>query len=91
MTNTETRNGLQVRSGPLITGGALIGAGVLVALAGLAIGGAHLLSATRQWVGEMEVPPSELAKLKWAQARAAAAAGTSAWQNGVPAGQASEV
>jgi hypothetical protein len=32
----------------------------------------------------MEVPPAELAKIKWAQAKTAAAAGTAAWQNGVP-------
>jgi hypothetical protein len=31
----------------------------------------------------MEVPPGELAKLKWAQARNAAAAAI-AWQNGTP-------
>jgi hypothetical protein len=30
----------------------------------------------------MEVPPNELAKQKYAQARAAVAAGTAAWQNG---------
>ena len=39
-------------------------------------------SATRQWVSEMEVPPSELARAKWGQARAAMAAGAAAWQNG---------
>jgi hypothetical protein len=33
----------------------------------------------------MEVPPSELAKIKWEQAKTAAAAGTQAWQNGVQA------
>jgi hypothetical protein len=81
--------GLQLRSGPLITGAALAGAGALLALAGLAVGGSHLLSATRRWIRAMEVPPSELAKLKWAQARAAAGAGATAWQNGRPAHQAS--
>ena len=30
----------------------------------------------------LEVPPSELARLKWVQARAAYTAGASAWQNG---------
>jgi hypothetical protein len=30
----------------------------------------------------MEVPPNELAKQKYAQARAAVAAGKAAWQNG---------
>ena len=32
----------------------------------------------------MEVPPNELAKQKYAQARAAVATGTAAWQNGIP-------
>jgi hypothetical protein len=54
-------------------------------LAGLVVGGSHLLAATRRWVQEMDVPPSEVAKLKWAQARTAAAAGTAAWRNGVSA------
>jgi hypothetical protein len=83
MSNAEKpSNRLQFRSGPLITAAALAGAGALLALAGLAVGGSHLMSATRRWVREMEVPPGELAKLKWAQARAAAAAGTATWQNG---------
>ena len=80
----------QFRTGLLITGAALVGAGAFIAAAGLAVGGSHLLSATRRWVREMEVPPSELAKLRWAQAKAAASAGAAAWQNGVPARQASE-
>jgi hypothetical protein len=75
-------NGPQFQAAPLITSAAMIGAGTLIALAGLAVGGGHLLTATRRWVNEMEVPPSEVAKLKWAQARAAYAAGSSAWQNG---------
>jgi hypothetical protein len=60
----------------------LVGAGTFIALAGLALGGTHLMAATRRWIREMEVPPSELAKLKYAQAKAAVAAGSSAWQNG---------
>ena len=35
----------------------------------------------------MEAPPSEQARIKWAQAKNAAAAGTAAWQNGTPARQ----
>jgi hypothetical protein len=75
-------NGPQLRAAPLITSAAMIGAGTLVALAGVAIGGGHLVTATRRWINEMEVPPSELARLKWVQARAAYTAGASAWQNG---------
>ncbi len=75
----------ELSTGLLITSAALIGAGALIALAGLAVGGSHLFSATRRWVREMEVPPREQARIKWAQARTAAAAGAAAWQNGVPA------
>jgi hypothetical protein len=72
----------ELRTGPIITGAALFGAGALIALAGLAVGGTHLFAATRRWIQEMEVPPSEQARIKWAQAKSAAAAGTAAWQNG---------
>jgi hypothetical protein len=86
----ESSSWPELRTGPLITGAALVGAGTLLALAGLAVGGSHLLSATRRWIRAMEVPPSELAKIKWAQAKTAAAAGTAAWQNGVPERQVTE-
>jgi len=72
----------QIRSGPLITGAVLVGAGTFLVLTGLAVGSSHLLSVTRQRVREMEVPPNELAKQKYAQARAAVAASTAVWQNG---------
>ena len=72
----------QVQARPLIIGAVLIGAGAMAALAGLVVGGSHLISSTRKWVQEMEVPPSDLAKAKWAQARAAANAGARAWRSG---------
>jgi hypothetical protein len=72
----------QVHSGPLVTGAALVVTGGLLALAGMLIGGGHLFTAIRRWVNDMDVPPSEVAKLKLAQAKAAAAAGADAWQNG---------
>jgi len=80
--NSSRRNLPQVRSAPLVTGGTLVAVGGLIALAGVIVGGLHLIAATREWISEMEVPPSELARLKWAQAKAAASAGASAWQNG---------
>ena len=72
----------QVHSGPLVTGASLVVAGGLLALTGMLIGGGHLYTAIRRWVRDMDVPPSELAKLKLAQAKAAASAGADAWQNG---------
>jgi hypothetical protein len=81
MTTDETSNSmLQLRSGPLITGAALFAAGGLIALAGIAIGSGHVMAASRRWIQAMEVPPSELAKLKLVQARAAALAGADAWR-----------
>jgi hypothetical protein len=82
---SSSSNWPQVRSAPLITGGSLVAVGGLIALAGVIVGGLHLIAATRQWISEMEVPPSELARVKWAQARAAASAGVGAWQNGTRA------
>jgi hypothetical protein len=81
------KSGPQFSSGPLITSAAMVGAGTVLVLAGLAVGGAHVMWATRQWVREMETPPSELARIKWNQARAAVSAGAAAWQNGPRAGR----
>jgi hypothetical protein len=86
MSNNENRSaGPQLETGPLVAGGVLAGAGVMLLLAGIAIGGSHLFSATRRWVRDMEVPPSELARQKWVQAKAAAVAGNSAWRDADPA------
>ncbi len=86
MSNGERRSGgPQFQAAPLITSAAMVGAGTLIVLAGLAVGGGHLVSATRKWVNEMEVAPSELARIKWSQARAAMSAGAQAWQNGTQA------
>ena len=85
MANTDTnsqpaKTWPELQSGPLITGGVLIGIGAVVALVGLAIAGSHVVAATRAWIRELEIPPSELAKLKWEQAKTAAASGASTWR-----------
>lgn len=72
--------GPQLESGPMITAAVLVGAGAVLAIAGFAVGGTHLVQAVRRWVNDMEVPPSERAKMALAQAKAAAAAGAEAWQ-----------
>ena len=71
----------QVRSGPLVAGGILIGIGAVVAMVGAAVAGTHLAAATRAWIRELDTPPSQLARLKWEQAKAAAASGASTWQS----------
>jgi hypothetical protein len=58
----------------------LIGIGGLLGLIGLSVGGAALATACRRWYRRVDLPPHELARLKWEQARAAAGAGAGAWQ-----------
>ena len=83
MTNSdESTNGTQFQAGPLIISAVMVGAGTLVALAGLTVGATYVIAVTRRRIQEMEVPPSELARMKWTQAKAAVSAGASAWQNG---------
>ncbi len=83
MTDSETiQAGPQLNSRLLLSGVLLMGIGGVIGLAGLALGSSAVLAAGRRWVQQMEVPPSELARIKWAQAKAATAAGVGAWRNG---------
>jgi hypothetical protein len=70
----------QVRGGPLAAGGILTGIGAVVAMAGVAVAGTHVVAATRAWIKELETPPGQLARLRWEQAKNAAAAGTATWR-----------
>ena len=89
MTNNQvTGNGLRPDAtgfqGPtrhLIIGGTLFGIGCAICIAGIAISGTGLAAEVQRWVANLERPPSEIAKGTWAQARAAYAAGSRAWQD----------
>src|SRR5215208_1057414 len=82
MSDDVSPEGMQVNRSLLICGGGLVGIGGLLGFTGMVLVGSALLSATRQWVNQLEQPPSELARRKWQQARAAATAGAGAWRNG---------
>jgi hypothetical protein len=82
MSNDASQGGIQVNRSLLVGGGVLVGIGGLVGFTGLVLVGSALLSATRQWVNQLEQPPSEIARRKWQQAKAAASAGAGAWRNG---------
>jgi hypothetical protein len=70
----------QLESRPLLAGGILVGIGAVVALAGLTVAGSHVVAATRAWIRELETPPSQIAKLKWEQAKTAAVSGANTWR-----------
>src|ERR1700759_2654308 len=81
LNSSQNRNWPDVQAGPLIVGGSLVGIGVAIAAVGVTVAGAHLIAATRQWASELETPPSELARLKWEQAKTAAASGAATWRD----------
>ena len=84
VTNQASQGGIRLNRGRLVGGGVLIGTGGLLAFTGVLLLSSTVVSVTRQWVKQLEQPPSELAKLKWRQARTATTAGTKAWRSGAP-------
>jgi hypothetical protein len=82
MSNDASQGGIQVNRSLLVGGGVLVGIGGLLGFTGMVLVGSALLSATRQWVDQLERPPSEIARRKWQQTKAAASAGAEAWRNG---------
>ena len=74
----------------MIVGLALWAAGGLIGLVGVGISGVAMANAARRWMQAQQEPPTVVMKRKFAQARAATSAattaGTSAWHNGVVAG-----
>jgi hypothetical protein len=59
----------------------LIGLACVLGLAGLATVAAALATAGRRWYGRADLAPADLARLKWEQTKAAAAAGGGAWRD----------
>jgi hypothetical protein len=81
MSDNDSPARLRQRSTALIAGAALMcGAGVL-GLAGLGLTTAALVAAARVRMSRMPVPPRELARRTWTQAKAATAAGRNAWRD----------
>jgi hypothetical protein len=77
----------QMNTTQVMVGAVLVGAGSLIGLAGAIVGGHAMVSAMQRWFGELEVPPTEVVKHKWGQAKASTMSGAQAWHgaNGVHA------
>jgi len=67
----------------LVVGFALVATGGLISLCGMGITGTAMFNAIRRWIRAQQEPPSAVMKRKLSQAKAATAAGASAWQNGM--------
>lgn len=74
---------LKIDSRLLTAAGVLVGVGATVWFAGMVVGSAALASAARQWMAQLEEPPSALARAKWQQLLAATNAGAAAWSKGI--------
>jgi hypothetical protein len=72
--------GVQLNKNLLISGAVLVGIGGFLGATGLLLGSTAVASAMRQWVRQLDQPPTEMAKQKFQQARAATLAGAKAWQ-----------
>ena len=82
----STSNGedIQLNRSLLVGGGVLVALGGLLGFTGMALVTSALLSAARRGVDRMEQPPSDIARRKGQQTRAAAAAGAAAWRDKPP-------
>jgi hypothetical protein len=86
MTMTKTsHNGIQVDQRRMVGGAVLVGIGGLLGFMGILLVSSALATAVRRWIQQLEQPPSEIAKLRWQQAKAATTAGAEAWRSGLPA------
>lgn len=63
----------------LIAAAALCAVGSIVGLAGVTLALGAVVGAGLRWYRRADLPASQLARLKWDQAKAAAGAGADAW------------
>lgn len=82
MTNRWTDPSAQdMHRGLFIAALVMVLAGTAVGAAGLAVAGIAVISSGRRWSRRVEMSPSDLAKLKWVQARHSVGAVADAWRD----------
>jgi hypothetical protein len=82
MTETElSRPTLHLNRKLLVTGAVLVGVGGVLGATGILLGTFAVVTATRDWMKQLEVPPSEIARRRLRQARTAGAAAAEAWRD----------
>jgi hypothetical protein len=67
----------------VIVGFALVATAGVIGICGMAITGTAIIRGIRRWMRAQQEPPSAVLRRKLAQAKAATAAGASAWQDGM--------
>jgi hypothetical protein len=78
--NEVSRQPVQLNRGFLVSGAVLVGVGGVLGATGVLLGTFAILSATRQWMKQLETPPSEMAAQRLHQAKVATSAAADAWR-----------
>jgi hypothetical protein len=84
-TISDMSSGPGVNRNTLRLAAGLIGVGGLMCAAGAAMTAVIAVGAIRRWTEQLDERPSQMARRRWSQARAATAAGIGAWRNEKPA------
>jgi len=74
---------ITANSKAIIVGFVLVATAGVIGMCGVAITGTALVRGIRSWMRAQQEPPSAVVRRKLVQAKAATAAGASAWQDGM--------
>jgi hypothetical protein len=85
--NHAAQSKIELNKQQITAGSVLMGVGGALALAGAAMAGTALVTALRQRVRQMDVPPGELARQHWSAVKHATSAGMDVWLKEQPATQ----
>ena len=83
----KSQSKLEFNTRQIVVGSILMGVGGALALAGAALAGTAMVTAFRQRVQQMNVPPSEFARQHWSAVKHATTAGVGVWRNEQPGAQ----
>jgi hypothetical protein len=80
MTPRTGEGRIEINRGLLVGGAVLMSVGAVIGAVGALAATVAVVGAARSWVGQLEEPPSVIARRRLAQARTAAAAGAQGWR-----------
>jgi hypothetical protein len=80
MTSGTGERKIEINRGLLVGGAVLMSVGAAVGAVGALAVTVAVIGAARSWVGQLEEPPSALARRRMAQAKTAAVAGAQGWR-----------
>jgi hypothetical protein len=80
MTPRTDERRIEFNRGLLVGGAVLMSVGAVVGMVGALATSIAVIGAARSWVGQLDEPPSAIARRRLAQAKIAAAAGAQGWR-----------